>query len=258
MGTGAIVGGIDVAQVTLYVFWIFFAGLIWYLRKEDRREGYPLENDVTGKFAKDPWLFMAAPKVFRLPHGESEVSFPNTKRDDREIAAERTAPFPGAPIRPTGDPLVDGVGPAAWAERADRPDVSADGAPRLAPMRMATEFSVAEQDVDPRGMPVFGCDRAMAGVVSDIWIDRAESLIRYLEADIGGRSVMLPMGFVRFRSIRGGGKGVFVNALTSAQMANVPTIATADKITLLEEDKIMGYFGGGMLYATPQRQEAVL
>jgi photosynthetic reaction center H subunit len=26
-------------------------------------------------------------------------------------------------------------------------------------------------------------------------------------------------------------------------------------VTLLEEDKIMGYFGGGYLYATPERQE---
>ncbi len=34
---------LDVAQVTLYVFWIFFGCLIYYLRREDKREGYPLE-----------------------------------------------------------------------------------------------------------------------------------------------------------------------------------------------------------------------
>ena len=33
------------AQVVLYAFWIFFAGLILYLRREDKREGYPLESD---------------------------------------------------------------------------------------------------------------------------------------------------------------------------------------------------------------------
>ncbi|HKK51252.1 MAG TPA: photosynthetic reaction center subunit H, partial [Myxococcota bacterium] len=32
MPTGALTGYIDVAQVVLYVFWIFFAGLIFYLR----------------------------------------------------------------------------------------------------------------------------------------------------------------------------------------------------------------------------------
>lgn len=35
---------IDGAQIALYAFWIFFAGLIYYLRREDKREGYPLES----------------------------------------------------------------------------------------------------------------------------------------------------------------------------------------------------------------------
>jgi photosynthetic reaction center H subunit len=45
MHSGAITSYIDVAQLTLYAFWIFFAGLILYLRREDKREGYPLESD---------------------------------------------------------------------------------------------------------------------------------------------------------------------------------------------------------------------
>lgn len=36
---------LDGAQITLYAFWLFFFGLIYYLRKEDKREGYPLELD---------------------------------------------------------------------------------------------------------------------------------------------------------------------------------------------------------------------
>ena len=36
---------IDLAQVTLYAFWIFFFALVYYLRKEDKREGYPLIGD---------------------------------------------------------------------------------------------------------------------------------------------------------------------------------------------------------------------
>ena len=35
---------IDGAQIALYAFWIFFFGLIVYLRREDRREGYPLKS----------------------------------------------------------------------------------------------------------------------------------------------------------------------------------------------------------------------
>jgi photosynthetic reaction center H subunit len=34
----------DAAQIALYGFWLFFFGLIVYLRREDKREGYPLES----------------------------------------------------------------------------------------------------------------------------------------------------------------------------------------------------------------------
>ena len=33
---------VDVTQIVLYAFWLFFAGLVYYLRREDKREGYPL------------------------------------------------------------------------------------------------------------------------------------------------------------------------------------------------------------------------
>jgi photosynthetic reaction center H subunit len=42
MGTGAITEYIDVAQLALYAFWLFFFGLVWYLHRESKREGYPL------------------------------------------------------------------------------------------------------------------------------------------------------------------------------------------------------------------------
>lgn len=47
MTAGAVTGYIDVAQLVLYAFWLFFGGLIIYLRREDKREGYPLESDRT-------------------------------------------------------------------------------------------------------------------------------------------------------------------------------------------------------------------
>ena len=37
METGAITQYIDVAQIVLYVFWVFFAGLIYYLMRENHR-----------------------------------------------------------------------------------------------------------------------------------------------------------------------------------------------------------------------------
>ena len=38
MNQGAITSSIDVAQVTLYLFWFFFAGLLYYLRREDKHQ----------------------------------------------------------------------------------------------------------------------------------------------------------------------------------------------------------------------------
>jgi len=38
----------------------------------------------------------------------------------------------------------------------------------------------------------------------------------------------------------------------------VPATRAPDSITLLEEEKICAYFGGGLLYATPSRQEPLL
>ena len=48
MGTGAITGYIDVAQVALYAFWIFFFLLVRHLHREGKREGWPLELDGSG------------------------------------------------------------------------------------------------------------------------------------------------------------------------------------------------------------------
>jgi photosynthetic reaction center H subunit len=51
---------------------------------------------------------------------------------------------------------------------------------------------------------------------------------------------------------------VQVQAILASQFANVPGLRSPDRITLLEEDKICGYYGGGTLYATPSRQEPLL
>ena len=45
MQVGAITGSVDLAQIVLYLFWIFFAGIIFYLVLEGHREGYPMESE---------------------------------------------------------------------------------------------------------------------------------------------------------------------------------------------------------------------
>ncbi|MEN9727897.1 MAG: hypothetical protein RL434_2263 [Pseudomonadota bacterium] len=256
--TGAITGYIDVAQLVLYAFWIFFFALIYYLRQEDKREGYPLETDPSdpgSQGIKQGYPNLPAPKTFRLPHG-GEVLAP-APRAEPMLRAKPVAPWPGAPLEPTGDPMLDGVGPAAWAPRHDTPDLTVDGAPKIVPLRVATDFHVAGGDPDPRGMPVVAADGKVAGEVTDIWIDRAEYVIRYLEVAVAGESkhVLLPMNYAKVSPSR---RDVTVVSVLARHFSTVPALRNPDQVTFLEEDKLVAYFAGGYLYATPERMGPLL
>jgi photosynthetic reaction center H subunit len=252
MGTGAITSYIDVAQLVLYVFWIFFFGLIIYLHREGKREGYPLESDRSKYVRVVGFPDMPQSKTYLMPHGGGTRQAPKPE-PVYPVAAEPAAPFPGAPLQPTGDPMVDAVGPAAYAIRPEVPDLTDHGLPRIVPMRVATEFSIVDRDPDPRGMPVYGLDNKVAGTVVDIWVDRSEPQVRYFELDVDGRNVLLPINFTRVKSDR-----VQVVSIRAEHFAKVPGLANPDQITLQEEDKIVAYYGGGHLYATPQRAEPLL
>ena len=251
-------GGLDVTEWVLYAFFAFFFGLILYLRREDRREGYPLEDDLSGRLeTSGGLLFSAQPKTFRLPHGGADVLAPRDARDTREVKAIRTAPWAGSPLEPMGDPMQAGVGPGAFAERARAPDLTLHGTPRLAPLRVAKDFYLEIHDADPRGMAVLGADNAEAGVVSDVWVDRSEYLIRYLEVELAGslRHVLLPLPLAKIQRSR---RRVLVNAILADQFAGVPTLANPDQITRDEEERVSAYYGAGLLYATPARAEPFL
>jgi photosynthetic reaction center H subunit len=251
MPTGAITNYLDVAQLVLYAFWIFFAGLIYYLHQENKREGYPLESDRSGgRIDVQGFPRIPEPKTFLLAHGGTST-VPNRKADQRPVKAAPVAGFPGAPLEPTGDPMLDGVGPAAYAERADTPDLTFDGAPKIVPLRVAADHYLESRDPDPRGMQVIAGDGEIAGTVRDAWVDRSEALIRYLEVEVaGGRRVLLPMNFARV-----GGGTVRVQSIFAKHFASVPATKHPDQVTFLEEDRICAYYAGGTLYAEPRRQE---
>ncbi|MCU0832299.1 MAG: photosynthetic reaction center subunit H [Rhizobiaceae bacterium] len=260
MELGAITEYVDTAQVLLYIFWGFFFALIFYLDREGRREGFPMENDRTGQYDKSAWLFMPGPKTFNLPHGHGKVTAPNYKRDNelRPVPGVKTARFSGAPYTPTGDnPMLDSIGPGSWADRADVPDMAHHGVPKLQPMRVLPDFSIAKGDMDPRGMRVVGHDSVIAGRVVDVWVDVGEQLIRYLELETGegkeARRVLVPMNFCVIKTPRDKEKVFYVHAITGGQFALVPGTKKADQVTLLEEDRIMAYYGSGLLYSTPKR-----
>lgn len=243
---------IDVALLVFDAFVLFFVCLVFYLRREDRREGYPLEDDATGRLdTPGGALHTASTKTFLLPHGHGSVTAPTKGREPIAIAARRTERFAGAPLVPTGNPLADGIGPAAWADRAKTPDLDMDGHPRIVPLAAATAFSIAAKD-QIGGWPVVGADNQVAGSVSDLWIDTADRLVRYIQLDNG---VIAPMMMAKVDRSR---RRVKIDALLASQFAGAPRIAAADSITLYEEERVQAYFGGGYLYATPARQEPYL
>ena len=248
---------VDLATAILYVFWIFFAGLIWYLHRENKREGYPMVSE--NPHSKVAAVGFPAPppsKSYRMASGEVFV-VEGGRPDTREIAAKPASPYPGTPLDPTGDPMVDGVGPAAWAERADHEDMTHEGVHKIVPLRVATGFYLETRDPDPRGMAVKGDDGAVGGTIKDVWVDRSEYIARYLEVDLanGAGSVLLPVNFSR---IDGGKREVRVAAVLGQHFAKAPRTKNADSVTLLEEDKICGFYGGGTLYATATRKDPIL
>jgi photosynthetic reaction center H subunit len=256
MKLGQITSYIDVAQVTIWLFWVFFIGLIIYIRREDRREGYPLFSEPSNTYKSGDFFFIPPPKTFHLPHGGTATA-PNGKVDARDHRAAKTEPWPGAPLAPIGDPMLAAVGPGSYAERSDTVDLTHEGAPKIVPMRVATNFYLESRDPDPRGFVVIGGDGETGGVVSDVWVDRSEVLIRYLEVAVtgGAKTVLLP---INFANINGARKSVNVSAIFGRHFAGVPALANPTQVTLLEEDKICGYYGGGTLYASASRQEPFL
>lgn len=255
MGRGAITGYIDVAQLVLYAFWIFFAGLIIYLRREDKREGYPLWSEATSTAPITNFPPIPPAKTFKLHEGGTSVA--DGRPDLRPIKAKPVEPWPGAPLTPTGNPMLDGVGPASYAERADVPEQTYEGEIKIVPLRTAHGFYLESRDPDPRGMTVKGADKQVAGTVKDVWVDRSEFMIRYLEVALSGseRRVMVPMNFTR---VDGEARVISVVAILARQFADVPATKSTEQITRLEEEKICAYFAGGYLYATPERAEPLI
>lgn len=261
MPTGAITGYIDVAQLVLYAFWIFFAGLIFYLRREDKREGYPLLSERTARTNRlivQGFPPIPAPKTFLLPHGGTYQAPPGNP-DPRPVQGEPWQPGLGVPLVPKGDPMLAAIGPGAYAERSDKPELTLEGEPLIAPLRVATDAFIEPRDPDPRGMKVVGADGVVAGTVKDAWIDRSEPQVRYLEVEVagaaGGKSVLLPITLAR---VNGWRRQVKVKSVLASQFADVPTLKDPDQVTKLEEDRITAYYAGGTLFATPSRLEPIL
>lgn len=243
---------VDLVEVLFTLFFIFFFGLVYYLQREMKREGYPLVSDRSDRITVQGFPAMPKPKTYHLDDGRT-VQKPGPEPEETHFSAEPAAPHPGAPLQPVGDPLKAGFGTGAWAMRSEVIEKTLDGAPRIVPIRGNAAFHVDSRDTDPRGMSVVAADGEAVGTVSDFWIDLAEPQIYYLEVDLSaGGKAMVPFGFA---DVDNGDNVIRVNVLYSNQFAGVPQLANPDQITPREEDQITGYFGAGLLFADDKRAE---
>jgi photosynthetic reaction center H subunit len=250
---------LDLAALSLYAFFAFFAGLVFYLHRENKREGYPLVSDRSDRpnfgtihgFPETP-----PPKVFRLHYPEGATVTQGDQPERYISALVIEDPYNGSPITPAGDPMKDGVGAASYAMRLDAPDLAFDdNKPKIVPLRAAPGWHIPEECPDPRGRTVTALDGETAGKVVDLWVDRSEYVLRYVEVETaGGRRVLLPMALAKVDE----DGDIAVASVTAEQFAAAPGIKSPEQVTLLEEDMICGYFGGGHLHATPERSEPLV
>jgi len=246
-------GDFDLASLAIWSFWLFFALLIYYLQTENMREGYPLETE-DGLPAPNQGPFpVPKPKTFLLPFGRGTVTAPSVENEAAHrrtnLALARTAASEGFPHAPTGNPMLDGVGPASWVPRRDEPELDGFGNPKIQPMSQLHEVQVSAGR-DPRGLPVQAGDLEVVGRISDMWVDVPEQLVRYLEIELNsGSRRLVPMTMCTIWADR-----VRINAITSPLFEAIPATRSQTQVTKLEEDKISGYVAGGWLYAEGRKR----
>ena len=246
-------GNFDLASLAIWLFWGFFALLVYYLQTENMREGYPLENE-DGSPAPNPGMLpLPRPKTFRLPGGQGSVTVPSAANEAAhrrtDLALARTMASEGFPHMPTGNPMADGVGPASWVPRGDVPELDGHGHAKIRPMSQVAGMTVSAGR-DPRGLPVQAGDLEVVGRIGEMWVDVPEQLVRYLQIDLNnGTSRLVPMTMAKIWADR-----VRVNALTSDLFDAIPATASKDRVTKLEEEKISAYVASGWLYAKGRKR----
>lgn len=246
-------GNFDLASLSIWLFWGFFALLIYYLQTENMREGYPLELEDGSPAPNQGPFPVPRPKTFLLPNGGGQVTVPSALNEAAhrrtDLAMARTAVGEGFPHAPTGNPMADGVGPAAWVPRRDEPELDAHARPKILPMAVTPDMHVSAGR-DPRGLPVQGADLEVVGRIVDMWVDGPEQLVRYLEIGLNsGARRLVPMTMCKIWADR-----VRINALTSDLFEGIPATRSPTLVTKLEEDKISGYVAGGWMYATGRKR----
>ncbi len=135
--------------------------------------------------------------------------------------------------------------PPPGRRAATIPELDGHGHAKIMPMATAGGFAVSAGR-DPRGLPVQAGDHQVVGRISDMWVDAPEQLVRYLEVDARTPAAS---GWSRCRWPRSRRTACEVDSISVRPLRRRADdhVATTE-VTLLEEDKICAYYGGGTLY----------
>lgn len=245
---GNITDYIDLPQVAFWVFFLFFVGLCYWLRMQDKREGYPTKQSPFSSVQSNGILPMPDPHTY-LTIEDGPVVAPHDQVQIQQNARP-LYPFDGTPLSPVGNPLLAGIGPGAWVMRREGPALTEQGEEALQPLRVMHEWSLFKGETDPRGMVVFDRRYNRIGVVREIWIDRGARIMRMLEVDLdAGLSAGPVLVPIYHTVIKERERTVRVTALLAHQFAEVPRPVAPNSITGREEERLNAYFAAGRFYA---------
>ena len=243
---GAITGHLDAVQILVAVFFLCFAALIYYLRREDKREGYPLWDISPRNVPIEGFPPVPPTKVYALMEGGT-TTMPHRFEPSATRAIPADTQF-GSPLIPIGDAMLAEVGPGAYPMRKSIPLLS-EGMPQVQPMRIAHGWDVAKGDADPRGMRVLDAAKTPVGTVTDLWVDRGVKILRYLEVtldgDPAGANIIVPLFRTNVREKR---RVVLIDAMLAGHVRMAPRLADPDVITAREEDQVNAYFSAAHMY----------
>ena len=242
---GALTGQLDAVQILVAIFFLFFLGLVFYLRREDKREGYPLWDVSPRNVPIEGFPPVPPSKIYILLEGGT-TAMPHRY----EPSATRAIPaegYFGAPLIPIGDAMLAEVGPGAYPMRKTTPLMS-EGEPQVLPMRVAHGWDVMKGDTDPRGMRVMDGGKVEVGTIVDLWVDRGVKILRYLEVELDGPEAVHVLVPIFRTDIREKRRVAIVQTMLAGHIRLAPRLSNPDQITAREEDQVNAYFSAAHMY----------
>lgn len=249
---GQISEQIDLPTLAVWIFILFFVGLVFWLQVQSKREGYPLR---ASPFTTESMDGFPPPPEKALTYllnegGTTEAPHYYPQPPTTAVPVHR---FDGTAFSPVGNPLLAGIGPGSWVMKKDAPALTERGDLLLQPLTLLPEWSIEAADADPHGMIVFDRRWTEIGRVTEVWIDRGSKIVRMLEVQLHDefRAGQMPGRIlvpIFQTAIKEKARTIRVAALWAHQFADVPIPARPDMITGPEEERLNAYYAAGEFY----------